>query len=95
MCSDVLIPLFDNRQTGQVGAYETALEQLGEAAERADVLIPGHGAVAKGAEVGARVAADRDYIAAVRNDEDSADARLEQDWLVGAHESNLKQAREG
>src|SRR6476659_3752279 len=32
MLSDVLIPLFDPRQPGQVGAYEAALDRLAEAA---------------------------------------------------------------
>jgi glyoxylase-like metal-dependent hydrolase (beta-lactamase superfamily II) len=95
MLSDILIPLFDERQTDQLGAYEAALERLGEVAERADVLIPGHGAVAEGREVAARVAADRAYIDAVRRDADPADPRLEQDWLAGAHEWNVKQVREG
>ena len=54
MLSDVLIPLFDPRQTDQVGAYETALDRLGEAAGHVDVVVPGHGAVAEGPEVAAR-----------------------------------------
>jgi glyoxylase-like metal-dependent hydrolase (beta-lactamase superfamily II) len=45
MLSDVLIPLLDPRRPDQVGAYETALDRLGEAARSVDVLVPGHGAV--------------------------------------------------
>src|ERR671939_379018 len=41
MLSDVLIPLLDPRRADQVGAYETALDRLGEAARHADVLVPG------------------------------------------------------
>jgi hypothetical protein len=41
-----------------VGAYETALDRLGEAARHVDVLVLGHGAVAEGPEVAARLAAD-------------------------------------
>src|SRR3954447_22638518 len=59
MLSDVLIPLLDPRRPDQVGAYETALGRLGEAARHVDVLVPGHGAVAEGPEVAARLAADR------------------------------------
>ena len=59
MLSDVLIPLLDARRPDQVGAYETALDRLGEAARHVDVVVPGHGAVAEGPEVAARVAADR------------------------------------
>src|SRR6059058_2345772 len=61
MLSDVLIPLLDPRRPDQVGAYETALDRLGQAARYIDVLVPGHGAVAEGPEVANRLAADRAY----------------------------------
>ena len=77
MLSDVLIPLFDSRQADQVGAYETALDRLDEAAGHVDVVVPGHGAVAEGPEVAARLAADRAYIDALRRGEEPVDARLE------------------
>ena len=66
MFSDILIPILDPRRSDQVGAYETALDGLEDAAQNVDVLIPGHGAVAKGTEVAARVDADRGYIDALR-----------------------------
>jgi glyoxylase-like metal-dependent hydrolase (beta-lactamase superfamily II) len=93
MLSDVLIPLLDSRRPGQVGAYEAALGRLGEAARHVDVLVPGHGAVAEGPEVAARLAADHAYIGALRRAEEPVDARLGQDWLSGIHQSNLEQAR--
>jgi glyoxylase-like metal-dependent hydrolase (beta-lactamase superfamily II) len=94
MFSDVLIPLFDPHGPDQVGAYETAIDRLEEAAGQVDVLVPGHGAVAEGPEVAARLAADRAYIDALRRGEDPADARLEKaDWLSGPHQSNLEHAR--
>jgi hypothetical protein len=93
MLSDVLIPLLDARRPGQVGAYETALDRLGETARHVDVVVPGHGAVAEGPEVAARVAADRAYIDALRRGEDPVDARLDAEWLSGPHQSNLEQAR--
>src|SRR5207244_6115886 len=65
MLSDVLIPLLDPRRRDQVGAYESALDQLGEAARHVDVLVPGHGAVAEVPEVAARLAADHAYSAAL------------------------------
>ena len=77
MLSDVLIPLLDPRRPDQVGAYETALDRLGEAARHVDVVVPGHGAVAEGPEVAARLAADRAYIDALRRGEEPVDARLE------------------
>lgn len=92
--SDVLIPLFDPRQDDQVGAYETALDRLAEAAAGVEVVVPGHGAVAKGPEVAARLAADRAYIEALRRGEEPDDARLrEAEWLSGPHQSNLEQVR--
>jgi glyoxylase-like metal-dependent hydrolase (beta-lactamase superfamily II) len=94
MLSDVLIPLLDSRQDDQVSAYERALDRLGEAARDVRVVVPGHGAVAEGAEVAARLAADRAYIEALRRGEEPADARLEHaEWLSGLHQSNQEQAR--
>jgi glyoxylase-like metal-dependent hydrolase (beta-lactamase superfamily II) len=97
MLSDVLIPLLDARRPGQVGAYETALDRLEEVVRQVDVLVPGHGAVAKGPEVAARLAADRAYIDALRRGEDPVDPRLGPDaeWLSGPHKANLEQARGG
>jgi glyoxylase-like metal-dependent hydrolase (beta-lactamase superfamily II) len=93
MLSDVLIPLLDPRRPDQLAAYESALDRLEEAAKYVDVLVPGHGAVAKGTEVAARLAADRAYIDALRRGTEPVDARLEQDWMSGPHQSNLEQAR--
>jgi glyoxylase-like metal-dependent hydrolase (beta-lactamase superfamily II) len=93
MLSDVLIPLLDPRRPDQVAAYETALDRLGEAARDVEVLVPGHGAVAEGPEVAARLAADRAYIDALRRGVEPVDARLAQDWLAGPHQANLERAR--
>jgi glyoxylase-like metal-dependent hydrolase (beta-lactamase superfamily II) len=95
MLSDVLIPLLDRNRPDQVGAYEMALDRLGEAARHVDVLIPGHGAVAEGPDIAARLAADHAYIDALRRGEEPVDARLgpDADWLSGPHQSNLEQAR--
>jgi glyoxylase-like metal-dependent hydrolase (beta-lactamase superfamily II) len=93
MLSDVLIPLLDPRHPGQVAAYEAALDRLDEAARHVDVVVPGHGAIAEGAELEARVAADRAYIEALRRGEEPVDARLDQDWIAGPHQSNLELAR--
>jgi len=94
MLSDVLIPLLDPRRPGQVGAYSTALDRLDQAATHVDVVVPGHGAVATGPEVAARLAADRAYIDALARGEEPADARLEQEWLVGPHRTNVEVARQ-
>ncbi len=91
MLSDVLIPLFDPRQEEQLDAYESALDRLGEAVGRVDVMIPGHGAVAEGPEVRARLEADRAYVDALRRGDEPTDARLDVDWMSGPHQSNLDQ----
>jgi glyoxylase-like metal-dependent hydrolase (beta-lactamase superfamily II) len=93
MLSDVLIPLLDPRRPDQIGVYEVALDRLGEAARHIDVLIPGHGAVAEGREVAARLAADRAYLDALRRGAEPVDGRLAQDWLSGPHRSNVELAR--
>jgi glyoxylase-like metal-dependent hydrolase (beta-lactamase superfamily II) len=96
MLSDILIPLFDFSQADQLGAYETALDRLEEAAAEVDIAIPGHGAVAEGPEVTARLAADRAYIEALRRGEEPDDPRLGPDaeWQgSGPHQSNMAQAR--
>jgi len=94
MLSDVLIPLLDARRPDQVSTYQAALDRLGEAARDVDVVVPGHGAVARGPEVAARFAADHAYLDALRRGEDPVDARLEQDWLAVPHKSNVEQARQ-
>jgi glyoxylase-like metal-dependent hydrolase (beta-lactamase superfamily II) len=95
MLSDVLIPLFDMRQDDQLGAYEAALARLDEAARRVEVVVPGHGSVARGPEVAARLAADRAYVDALRRGEEPDDPRLgpHAEWLYGPHRSNLEQVR--
>jgi glyoxylase-like metal-dependent hydrolase (beta-lactamase superfamily II) len=94
MLSDVLIPMLDPRRPGQPAAYEAALDLLGDAAGQVDVLVPGHGAVATGSEIAARLTADRAYLDALRRGEEPVDARLEQDWLAGPHQANLQAARQ-
>ncbi|MEV6610505.1 MBL fold metallo-hydrolase [Kutzneria sp. NPDC051319] len=94
MLSDVLIPMFDPRRTGQLAVYTASLELLGEAAQQVDVLIPGHGTVATGPEVAARFAADCTYLDALRQGTDPVDPRLDQDWLARPHQANVAQAQQ-
>jgi glyoxylase-like metal-dependent hydrolase (beta-lactamase superfamily II) len=76
MLSDVLIPLLDPRRADQLVVYDAALGRLGEAVSHVDVLVPGHGAVASGPEVAARLATDQAYIEARRRGEEPVDARM-------------------
>ncbi len=66
MLSDVFVPMFGPPGPERVDVYSAALATLQIAAEQAQVVIPGHGSVALGGEVGARFAADRGYVEAVR-----------------------------
>ena len=90
MLSDVLIPMLDPHRDGQLDAYEAALDRLEEPVRRVNVVVPGHGEVAEGTEVTARLAADRAYLAALRRRQEPVDVRLEQDWMAGPHQANLK-----
>lgn len=90
MLSDVLLPILDSTQEDQLDAYAAALEELAALADRAEVVVPGHGTVGRGAEVSARLAADRAYIEALRRGNEPTDSRLEEEWMAGIHESNLK-----
>jgi len=56
-------------------------------------VAPGHGAVARGPEVAARLAADRAYLDALRRGAEPDDPRLAQDWLADVHRSNQELAR--
>ena len=93
MLSDVLVPMLDPRRPGQPAAYAEALDLLAGAVRQVEVLVPGHGAVATGAEVAARLEADLGYLDALRRGVEPVDPRLEQDWLAGIHRANQEQAR--
>jgi glyoxylase-like metal-dependent hydrolase (beta-lactamase superfamily II) len=92
MLSDVLIPILDRNRADQVSAYESALDRLETAARDVDVLVPGHGAVATGPGVAARLAADRAYIDALRRGVEPDDPRLAQDWVAQIHQANVENA---
>jgi glyoxylase-like metal-dependent hydrolase (beta-lactamase superfamily II) len=75
MLSDVLVPMFGMAGADGAGEYEAALELLADAAAGIEAVIPGHGAVATGADIAARVETDRAYVAAVRRGEHPQDER--------------------
>lgn len=100
MLSDVEIPLLDPDGDDQCNGYLAALDQL-EAACRNGVTtaVPGHGSVARGAEIQLRIDSDRAYIQALQAGADPADPRVGpdaaygSDWLPQAHQDNLRVAR--
>jgi len=101
MLSDVEIPLPDPRADDPLGDYLTGLELLDSViSDGIAVLIPGHGGVARGPEIGSRVQDDRDYLQALLRDDDPVDRRLGpgatygRDWLPEAHERNIRLARQ-
>jgi glyoxylase-like metal-dependent hydrolase (beta-lactamase superfamily II) len=73
--SDVFVPIFDPRQEDQLGAYDEALDRLEVAVAEVDVVVPGHGAVARGPEIAARFATDRAFLDAVRRGVEPDDER--------------------
>ncbi|WP_412537894.1 MBL fold metallo-hydrolase [Longispora sp. K20-0274] len=75
MLSDVLVPMPDPRHPDHLGVYAAALDLLADLAGQVDVVVPGHGSVARGPEVAARLATDRAYIAALLRGEEPVDAR--------------------
>ncbi len=99
MLSDVEIPLLDAHLPDQVAAYSTALDRLEAALTPGiSVLVPGHGAVARGEEIAERLRADRSYIEALQRGQEPADRRLGpgatygRGWLPDAHRQNLRLA---
>ncbi len=93
MLSDVEIPLLD-LDSGAVdpyGDYADGLIRLAGPVGEAQVLVPGHGSLARGSAVPARLAADRAYLAGLREPEDPGDPRLRgpagewMDWLRSEH----------
>lgn len=100
MLSDVEVPLFDPDGDDPAADYAAGLEQLAAlCASGVTTVVPGHGAVATGAEIDARIAADRTYVGALRDGVDPDDPRVGPnasygaDWLPEAHERNVGLAR--
>lgn len=97
MLSDVEIPLLDPEGEDPAGDYAAALATLAElCGQGATVVVPGHGSVATGAAIGARIAADRSYLRALWAGVDPRDPRVGPgatygtDWLPEAHEHNVR-----
>ncbi|ROS24011.1 MBL fold metallo-hydrolase [Cellulomonas sp. PhB150] len=76
MLSDVLVPLLNPFATDPIDDYLAALRLLEDAAADADVVVPGHGSVARADEIRARIEQDRAYLDALRDGRDPVDPRL-------------------
>jgi glyoxylase-like metal-dependent hydrolase (beta-lactamase superfamily II) len=76
MLSDILMPFPDLDAADPIGDYLVGLELLESVADAVDVLIPGHGSVARAGQVRARVDLDRRYVHGLRDGSAADDPRL-------------------
>jgi len=68
MLSDILIPILDlGSSSDPVQDYLDALELLEAEAGNIDILVPGHGSVARSNQVAARIELDRAYLRTLRD----------------------------
>jgi glyoxylase-like metal-dependent hydrolase (beta-lactamase superfamily II) len=103
MLSDVEVPLLDLKSgaADPLSDYEVGLTALEEVlALGCRVLVPGHGAVATGADaVRSRFERDRSYLRALRRPLPVDDPRLDPrasygpEWLIPEHEAQLEWCR--
>lgn len=98
MLSDVEIPLLDLDSTDPHSDYLRALELLGDTTSGAAVVVPGHGAVARGHQIRDRIEADRAYVQALRDGREPDNPRVGplassgRDWLPGEHQRQVRHA---
>ncbi|WP_030484642.1 MBL fold metallo-hydrolase [Nocardioides aequoreus] len=97
MLSDVFVPMLDVFADGNdpVAEYLQGLAVLETAAQDVDVAVPGHGSVARDAEVHARIQRDRAYLHALLDGSDPDDPRLTSpepgwEWVAAIHEGQAR-----
>ncbi|MET0524538.1 MAG: MBL fold metallo-hydrolase [Nocardioides sp.] len=103
MLSDVFVPMFDdpNGTNDPVEEYLVGLRLLEGVADEVDVLVPGHGSVAVGDEVRARMELDRAYVLALRDGGDFDDPRIGStakpgwEWVSDIHAGNVESLGRG
>lgn len=77
MLSEVFIPMLDLRDASDpIADYLAALDLFEGIAGEVELVIPGHGSVGGRDELRVRIAADREYVQALRDGEASADPRI-------------------
>jgi glyoxylase-like metal-dependent hydrolase (beta-lactamase superfamily II) len=102
MLSDVLIPMLDdwNSTNDPIGEYLTGLRLLAGVADDVDVLIPGHGSVARADQVRARIEQDRAYVQALRDGGGGDDPRIGPsakpgwEWVSDVHSGQAQRLAE-
>ncbi|MER5898269.1 MBL fold metallo-hydrolase [Streptomyces sp. NPDC001876] len=90
MLSDVFVPMLDDTDN-PIEDYLVGLRLLEGVADDVDVLIPGHGSVARNDEVRARITLDRAYVEDLRDARVSSDPRVVSpkpgwEWSSDIHE---------
>ncbi|MBM9624334.1 MBL fold metallo-hydrolase [Streptomyces zhihengii] len=99
MLSDVFVPMLDDADN-PIKDYLVGLGLLEGVAGDVDVLIPGHGSVAKGDEVRARIKLDRAYVEDLRDARVSSDPRVVSpkpgwEWASAIHEGQTRSLARG
>ena len=96
MLSDVLVPMLDvHGAEDPIADYLAALQLLEDVVGDVDVVIPGHGSVAGAGQVQERLARDRAYVRAVRDQHDVDDPRIGAmaspgwEWVSDVHAGQL------
>ncbi len=84
MLSDVFIPMLDlNGALDPIEDYLSALRLFEDVADGVQTVIPGHGSVGVGGEVGDRIARDRAYVEALRDSRNPSDPRVGPPAVLG------------
>lgn len=97
MLSDILIPFPDMDAASPLDDYLVGLRLLEDIVDEVDVLIPGHGSVARADQVRARIEQDRAYVGALRDGSSADDSRIGpsatfgNDWLPDVYEWQRQQ----
>lgn len=94
MLSDLLMPFLDLEGPDPIEDYLGALELFESVADDVEVVIPGHGSVGGTAELRARIALDRAYVAALHDGGVPDDPRVGPsaplEWLADVHGWQLR-----
>jgi glyoxylase-like metal-dependent hydrolase (beta-lactamase superfamily II) len=98
MLSDVFVPMLDDfgAANDPVEEYLVGLRVLESAAERVDVVVPGHGSIGRDDQVSARIELDRAYLHALRDGRPPDDPRLGPsaepgwEWVSDIHEGQAR-----
>jgi glyoxylase-like metal-dependent hydrolase (beta-lactamase superfamily II) len=94
MLSDLFVPMLDMSTEDPIEDYLEGLRRLAAVADDVRVLIPGHGSIARGDEVRARIDQDRAYVYALRDERVPDDPRVGAvkpgwEWVDDIHEGQV------